>query len=231
MKKIRFLKIQFDAEIEAWELPAFRGAVAAKAGLEHLNFHNHLNDRELLYGYPVIQYKRIGRNPGLVCVDYGVDEIHHLFNNRDMDIVLGERPIKLTVKSLQMNQYNLQVWEKTFRVEIRNWLGLNQENYLKYQQIHDELAKTEMLESILKANILSFAKGMKWDVDKPISLRIDEITRSKIVPYKQNKLLAFDLKFRTNVFLPDFLGLGKGVSLGFGTITQERDKTIQKTNG
>lgn len=33
-------------------------------------FHNHLNDREFLYGYPVIQYKRIGRNPALVCVDY-----------------------------------------------------------------------------------------------------------------------------------------------------------------
>ncbi|MFN4147515.1 MAG: CRISPR-associated endonuclease Cas6 [Runella sp.] len=224
MKKIRFLKIQFDAEIEAWEIPAFRGAVAHKAGLEHLNFHNHINDTELLYGYPVIQYKRIGRNPGIVCVDYGVDEIHHLFQNRDLNIKIGERNINLSVKHLHINQYTLQVWEKTFRFKIRNWLGLNQENYKKYHQLPDEFARIEMLEATLKANILSFAKGMKWDVDRPISLRIDQITRSKIVPYKSNKLQAFDLTFRTNVFLPDFLGLGKGVSLGFGTVSQEKEK-------
>ena len=224
MPKIRFLKIQFDAEIEAYEIPAFRGAVIAKAGSEHIIFHNHLNDREFLYGYPVIQYKRIGKNPGIICIDYGIDEIHHLFNNTNMDIVVGQRPVSLVVKNLQMQQYNLQVWEKHFEYRLYNWLALNQENYEKYQDLNDELSQIVFLENILKANIISFAKGVKWDVDKQISLRIDELIKSKIVPYKQQKLLAFDIRFRTNVFLPDFVGLGKGVSLGFGTVSQIKNK-------
>ncbi len=224
MKKIRFLRLQFDAEIAAYEIPAFRGAVAAKAGLEHILFHNHLSNRELLYGYPVIQYKRIGRNPAIVCIDYGVDEIHHLFSNRNLEVMIGERPLSLNVKNLQLHQYTLQVWEKSFAYRLYNWLALSQENYQSYRQIQDELARTEFLERILIANIIAFAKGVKWDVDRTIRLRIGEVLRAKIVPYKSNKLMAFDITFRCNVFLPDFIGLGKGVSLGFGTVSQIKDR-------
>lgn len=220
LKKIRFLRIQFEPEIAAFEIPAFRGAIASKAGLEHVLFHNHLNDKDLRYDYPVIQYKRIGINPAIVCVDYGVDEIHHLFSTQNLTIHIGDRPLELGVKNLQMHQYTLQVWEKSFHYRLYNWLALSQENYQRYHSIQDELERIEFLESILTANIIAFAKGVKWDVDRTIRLRIDEVMRAKLVPYKSQRLMAFDLTFRTNVFLPDFIGLGKGVSLGFGTVSQ-----------
>lgn len=224
MKKIRYLTIQFDNEIEPWELPAFRGAVIAKAGNEHILFHNHLNDREFLYGYPVIQYKRVGKKPMLVCLDYGTDEIHHFFNSDNLVVKIGDRETTLIVRKLNLNQINLQVWEKSFHFVIRNWIALNQENYLKYALLKDELSKTEFLENILKGNIISFAKGVKWDIEKQISLRIDNIVSEKQVPYKKTRLSAFDVEFRTNVFLPDFVGLGKGVSLGFGTVKNIGEK-------
>jgi hypothetical protein len=225
LKKIRYLRIHFDTEIEPFEIAAFRGAVIAKAGNDHILFHNHLNNREFLYGYPVIQYKRIGKNPALVCMDYGVDEVHHLFSQQNLEVNIGQRPVTLAVKNLQMDLYTLQVWEKLFAYRLYNWLALNQENYLVYQNLTDDLAKIAFLESVLKANILSFAKGMKWDVDRTINLRIDEVIKSKIVPYKKQKLMAFDVKFRSNVSLPDYLGLGKGVSLGFGTVTRIKEKS------
>ena len=223
LKKIRYLTIQFQNEIEPWELPAFRGAVIEKAGNEHILFHNHLNDREFLYGYPVIQYKRIGKSPMLLCLDYGTDEIHHFFNSGDLAIRIGDRDVNLVIRNINLNQINLQIWEKSFRFKIRNWIALNQENYKKYAQIKNDLGKIEFLENILKANIISFAKGVKWDIDKQISLRIDRIVSEKQVPYKKTRLSGFDVEFRTNVFLPDFVGLGKGVSLGFGTVTIVRE--------
>jgi hypothetical protein len=224
LKKIRFLRVQFDSQIAAFEIPAFRGAIASKAGLEHILFHNHLNDKELLYGYPVIQYKRIGVNPAIVCIDYGVDEIHHLFSTRNLTVHIGERPVPLDVKNLQMHQYTLQVWEKSFTYRMYNWLALSQENYQRYQTIQDDLERISFLEGILTGNILAFAKGVKWDVDRTIRLRIDEVLHTKLVPYKSQRLMAFDLTFRTNVFLPDFIGLGKGVSLGFGTVSQLKER-------
>src|SRR5690606_36423742 len=158
--------------------------------------------------------------PALVCVDYGVDEVHHLFANQDLEVRVGERPVTLTVRNLQMDQYTLQIWQKTFDYRLYNWLALNQDNHRAYQDLPDELSRIAYLENILKANILSFAKGMKWNVDRTIQLRIDEIMRSKLVPYKKQRLQTFDIRFRTNVFLPDYLGLGKGVSMGYGTVTR-----------
>lgn len=222
LKKIRFLKVQFAADIDGWEIPAFRGAVIKKTGEQHITFHNHINDKEVIYRYPVIQYKRIGRNPALICVDFGVDEVHHFFNNRNLDIEISGRKLSLGVKNLQMNQFNLQVWEKTFTMHISQWLALNQENHAKYMATTDELSRLALLESILKGNILSFAKGIGWDIDREISLRIDTIEKVRPVTFKEQKVLAFDVTFRTNVFLPDYLGLGKGVSLGFGTVRQMR---------
>jgi len=211
--------VQFDAEIEGWEVPAFRGAVIQKAGEQHITFHNHINDKEVIYRYPVIQYKRIGRNPALICVDFGVDEVHHFFNNRSLDIEISNRKLSLGVKYLQMNQFTLQVWEKIFPMRLNQWIALNQENHAKYNAA-DELARLALLENILKGNILSFAKGIGWSIDKEIQLRIDHVEKVRTVTYKEQKMLGFDISFRTNVFLPDYLGLGKGVSHGFGTVRQ-----------
>ena len=41
MNKLRILSVTFDTPIAPWELRAFRGAVAAKAGYQHEHFHNH----------------------------------------------------------------------------------------------------------------------------------------------------------------------------------------------
>lgn len=57
MSKIRYLKILFDKNIQAYEVSQFRGAVIAKTkGMSNL-FHNHLDDKEFIYRYPLIQYK------------------------------------------------------------------------------------------------------------------------------------------------------------------------------
>jgi hypothetical protein len=52
--KLRFLRVRFDGELAAHEVPAFRGAMAQKAGLEHSLFHNHTSEG-YRYGYPLIR--------------------------------------------------------------------------------------------------------------------------------------------------------------------------------
>jgi hypothetical protein len=219
--KIRYLKIQFEASIKPFELPAFRGAVIKCAGRENIHFHNHLGDG-YLYGYPVIQYKMIGGSPSLICVDYGVDEVHHFFEKNRSKVTISDREVSLAVKSISMQQYQMQVWENTFDYRLKNWLAINQENHKKYNQLSNDIDRITFLEKVLVGNILSFAKGIKWFIDKEVKVRIDSIVSTRTVPYKEQRLLAFDINFKTNVFLPDHLGIGKGISLGFGTVTRER---------
>jgi len=223
VKKIRILNVQFDTEIKGYEIPAFRGAIIEKVGRDNVLFHNHLNDEQFLYRYPQIQYKQINRKPSIVCIDYGVDEIHKFFEQRDWTLNISGRELEMKIADLRLNQFTLQVWDKKWDYNIFNWIALNQENYQKYQQTESLTDRIVMLENLLTANILSFAKGIEWNVEKPVELKIKELRNVKTTTLKGKKVLGFDADFSTNVFLPNYIGLGKSVALGFGTITQKRE--------
>lgn len=48
MHKLKCLKISFEDEIANYELPAFRGAIAHKVGLEHTSDHHHSGDKSYI---------------------------------------------------------------------------------------------------------------------------------------------------------------------------------------
>lgn len=224
MKKIRLLTIIFDTEIAGHEIPAFRGAVIDKVGRENIIFHNHLDGKQFLYNYPLVQYKRLWKKPALICIDYGVDEIHKFFEKKDWALKISDRWLDMKIDKLQMNQFVMQVWDRTFDYNILNWIALNQENHKKFNELDSMTSKIEFLERTLKANILSFAKGIDWTVDKEIQLKIKDIYRNRAAKVKGSLLTGFDLEFSTNVFLPNYIGLGKSVSLGYGVVRQKRKK-------
>lgn len=223
MKQIKVLTVSFDTRIESFEIPAFRGAIIEKAGRDSTLFHNHLGNDSFLYKYPLIQYKTVAGRPTIVCIDQGVDEIHKYFENRDWSIRISDRQLEMKIFQLHMNQFTMQVWDKRWLYNIRNWIALNQENYQKYNSFESLSEQISFLESTLKANILSFAKGIGWEVNKPIELHIKQINNQKPVKLKGNTVLGFTLDFTTNVFLPNFIGLGKSVSLGYGVVREFRN--------
>lgn len=229
MKRVRILNVRFDTEIRAWEIPAFRGAIAGKTGEDNLLFHNHLPNGGLFYGYPLIQYKQIHRKPAIMCIDHGVEEIHKYFQNESWDLRISGRRLDMRIDHLQMNQFTMQVWEEMFRYKLRNWIALNAENYKKYSELARAADKIALLERVLKGNILSFAKGIGWHVEREVLVELEDIPEPKSVTHKKNKLMAYDLHFRTNVFLPDYIGLGKGVSMGFGMVNSIKGKHKRKT--
>lgn len=221
-KTIKYLRIQFKDEIAAHEIPAFRGAVADTAGHQHILFHNHNGNEGLRYSYPLIQYKRVGSKATLLCMDEGVEEVHHFFQSADRTVRLSGRELKLEIDSLILNQFTLQVWDKTFQYRIHNWIALNQDTYKTWQGLTSEEEKRQLLERTLIGNLLSFAKGIGWRVEKPIELHITGLEPPRAVRVKQAKVLGFTATFRCNVFIPEFMGLGKNVSLGFGTVRKDR---------
>lgn len=229
MKKIRVLTVTFDTRIESHEIPAFRGAIVDKVGRENTLFHNHLSGNAYLYKYPLIQYKTIAGKPAIVCIEHGVDEIHKFFENRDWSLRISERLHDMRISRLNMNQFVMQVWDKRWQYSITNWVALNQENYKKYAAIETLTGQIEFLERTLTANIISLAKGIEWDVDKTIQLHINQIKHTRLVNLKGNKVTAFTLDFTTNVFLPNHIGLGKSVSLGYGVV-RSRTKDTNKSD-
>ena len=221
VKKMRLLKVDFNQAMPAYEIPRFRGAVVARVGRDSTLFHNHEADG-FRYRYPFIQYKTIGGKLSIVCVEEGVDEVFKLFSAPDWNIQLGQQDVTLSIEHLHVNQFNLQVWNHKFHYRMVKWLALNQENYNHYRLCESLSERVTLLEGILKANILAFAKGIGWFVDQPFGVSISELEEPRAVNFKGQKLMAFNVIFSTNVFIPNYIGLGKGVSHGFGIVFSNR---------
>ena len=220
MPQIRVIKIVFDTELKDYEIPAFRGAIIDLVGRDHVVFHNHIGDDQFHYKYPVIQYKNQGKKACIVCIKDGVDEIHHFFQNNIGKIRIGNDARPLMVENVKINQFGLQVTGSLHVYTIRKWLPVNESNYSRFKSLEGLVSKIEFLEKVLVGNLLSMAKGLAWTVDKPIEVKITEINKQFLTRFKKSNLIAFDLEFKTNVCLPYDIGLGKGASSGYGTISK-----------
>jgi uncharacterized membrane protein YcgQ (UPF0703/DUF1980 family) len=181
--------------------------------------HNHYESGELRYSYPLVQYKVINKVPTLVALKEGAQLLTGLF---------------LKIKELNIDNTVYPVLSKNIKSEIANtgfsselieyrfktlWMGLNQSNHQQYINENDPEKKKKMLNRILTGNILSFFKGMDIRLHENEHLMTMTRLEEKSTKFKDKDMLAFSGSFVVNADLPEGVGLGKGVSRGFGTVS------------
>lgn len=221
INRIPVLVIRFGNPISVNELQYFRGAIISKVPDEYTLFHNHLDDG-FRYRYPLIQYKRIGGNAAIVCIGEGTDAIGQFFANADFDLQIGNRNATFKVDKVEPSRVLIQPWEQTFKYTCRKWLPLNKENYEQYKNLDGVAERALFLQKILVGNILSMCTGLSIHIEKNIDCSVTNISETSIYRYKGVLMTGFDVEFKTNISLPDYIGLGKGVSLGYGMIKQQK---------
>lgn len=217
MKSIHTLTVQFSNGLSQSEIPFFRGAVIHAMQDADVLFHNHTEDG-LRYRYPLIQYKRINGKAAIVCIEDGIESIEDFFNVSSFDAYIGNRPVTLSVENLVSAETFFEAGDAIFQYRIHKWIPFNQDNFKAYSQMESIVDRYVMLERLLVGNILSFAKGVDIHIDNEVIVSITDIGQEKSFLYKGVNMKGFDLSFKSNVTLPDDIGLGKGVSLGFGRI-------------
>ena len=220
MKYTRVLTIYFNEEIAPHEVTLFRGAIINVLGQQaDLLFHNHKGDG-FNYAYPLIQYKRIHKKAAIVCINEGADLIGQLLAKGSLTLTLGDRLIELTVEKVVPQRITTQVWDSTFRYHLRRWLPLNSDNYKLYRSLETEIERIELLERLLTANLISFLKGTGIWIEQQISCKILNQSAPYLIRNKDVSLMAFDIDFKTNLSLPNSIGIGKNASIGYGIIQQ-----------
>lgn len=219
--QLRVIEISFNNSLNRAEVSAFRGAIIEKVGRSNILFNHHFDDKRYLYKYPLIQYKSIRRRAAIVCIGEGVDEIYKLFSSSSWVLSVRDRVIDLSIDDLKLYTHHLAIANSTTNYLLTNWLALNEKNYPKYRNLQSELDRIEMLESILIGNLLSFARGVEWFIEEEIKVRINSIDEEKLIRYKGNSLLGFKVKFSSNIKIPNYIGLGKGASHGYGIVSKQ----------
>lgn len=119
------------------------------------------------------------------------------------------RTIQLEIDSVQPSQFRIQVWDQLTTYQIRKWLPLNQKNLEQYNMLPGIGSKYEFLEKILTGNILSCAKGLGIHFDKKITCHITQADAPYMVKYKGVSFISFDLQFKCNVSLPNYIDWAK----------------------
>jgi hypothetical protein len=180
--------------------------------------HNHDEAGELLYRYPLVQYKVIDNIPTLMALNDGADLLVELF--------LKIRTLELEGRSYPILQKNIE--SKRMSIGLSNdlhsyrfetlWMALNQKNFEAFVREEEE-QKLQHLKAVLVGNILSFFKAMNYQAKGTVMAKLD-VTAQKETQFKNNTMMAFEAEFITNSLLPDKIGLGKQTARGFGTIIQ-----------
>ena len=178
--------------------------------------HNHYESGKLRYAYPLVQYKIIDSVPMLLGITEGAELLIELF--------LKIRELKLEVRTFPI--YSKNITNKITRIGLSDdlieykfktmWMGLNQNNFNKYMQLLPGKEKEEFLNKVLIGNILSFYKGLNFRVEEKLYAKVK--VEEKTSAFKNRKMTVFTGGFLTNAVLPDYIGLGKAVSRGFGAV-------------
>lgn len=178
--------------------------------------HNHYEDGSSRYAYPLVQYKVIDKIPVLVGFQEGADLLISLFL-RIREIDIEEQIYPVLAKNIQQKQYELSVNKQLYNYSFKTlWMALNQENFKKYMEL-DESDRTTFLNRQLQNNILSFYKGLSFHIDERVMV-ISKMEEKQTF-FKNQTMLAFSGEFTSNAYLPEWTGIGKAVSRGFGSIS------------
>lgn len=197
-----------------------RGFFACKFD-SFLLLHHHLGNNKLLYQYPRIQYKNIEGKKMVFGLAEGVEVLQSIYNQYDYVDLNGHKyPIYSKEISIKEELFEtIEEPDSYLKYEfLTPWFALNEENYIKYKDYTFQ-ERTDQLKSILIQNILAIAKTFNYYVDKRILADIN--LKETAIRFKGKSIIGFLGTFRINFYLPEYIGLGKSVSRGFGTIKKE----------
>ncbi len=187
---------------------------------EELLLHHHEDDKHLRYSYPLIQCKVIKSNPFVVGIDEGIEFVRKLFSTLER-FKIEDRTYIVVDKKAIFNGEGIKISCTRHRYTfLTPWLALNEKNYQKYQRMGTRASRKKLLENVMVGNIISMSKGLGYTVPGPIEA---EILTYKEIPtsLKGNPMLGFWGEFEVNFKIPDYLGIGKSVSRGFGTVRRK----------
>ncbi len=182
---------------------------------ENIFLHNHDND-SLNYSYPRVQYKVIDSNAKIIGLLEGVDAVKQF--PQFEKITIGQKEISVKKYLITEEQSSLGISDDQLPYTfLTPWLALNERNYERYIKFGTWTKKKELLEKILIGNIISMSKGLGYTVPSPIMVNIGKLKEVKTT-LKSTPMLGFLGTFSVNFEIPDYWGIGKSVSRGFGTI-------------
>lgn len=214
--KILKLSIELDNRLSISDAEKIRGYLG-NLFWDNPYAHQHKPDGSFIYQYPCVQYKIIDGSCLLVSFKEGTELVKKSFHDLQIINIAGKWE-EIASKGLESFTISFSILSDHLPYSfLTPWLALNEKNYEKYQKLGSWVKKKELLEKILIGNIISMSKSLGYTVPEPIKADIKNMKEVQ-TKLKGTPMLGFLGTFSVNFSIPDYWGIGKSVSRGFGTI-------------
>jgi len=171
------------------------------------------------YLYPRVQVKVINENIFIIGIGNGYDPVLQLTDNINQ-LDFGNISFDILEKRIDENENIFDYKEDPINYRfITSWAALNKNSLKTFRKMKAE-NRINYLNKLLEKNIAFISKEFNLETpEKLVSMIKINSTEPKLIDNR--KWGSFDGKFKTNFYLPSFVGLGNGITRGFGTLLNE----------
>ncbi len=166
--------------------------------------------------YPRVQVKILNEQIYIIGLHEGVEPVLSLVKNLDI-LDFGNITFQVIDTDLDEQVDRFKPLDRLVRYRfITPWVALNQTTGSRYRFLNNA-ERVSYLNRLLGQNIVFLAREMGIDIEDKIYTKL-ALTSLFPKPVDENNWGAFYGEFRTNFILPNYIGVGNGITRGYGTI-------------
>jgi len=201
-----------------FSLTEFRSYLAGKLG-EYMTLHKDTTSG-FIYRYPVLQCKQIKNTFITLGIAQGADFLFE--HTRELkEISQGSAACTILERDTAIRPEEFGIGTPQTYEFLTPWLALNQQNAKKFYTLKGKIERDAFMHRILTDNLEMLAKSLDYKLPEPIMCEAK--IRFRIDRIERENMIVFLGRFRTNLRIPDYFGIGRSVSQGFGTIRRIPD--------
>ena len=168
------------------------------------------------FSYPRVQVKILNEQIYIIGINEGVQPVLSI-PDKIKELNFGN--ITFTINDFEIKNLEHQFISLGSPIEykfVTPWAALNHVTWNKYRSTSYK-KKTSFLNKLLGNNLIFLAKEMGLSMEEGVYIKV-RIPNLHPKSIDDNKWKAFKGEFKTNILLPSYIGLGNGITRGFGTI-------------
>jgi len=186
-----------------------------KKSADYTQLHKDLT-QGFIHRYPVVQCKQIKGVIMVMGVGQGADLLHEISGSAQ-EFRCGETSCIMTSRDPEIRDEEFGISDEVHTYEfLTPWLALNQQNAKKFYDLKGKPDRDAFMQKILTGHLITLAKSLDYDLPAPVTCKSRVRFRRERI--QKENVMVFLGTFGTNLTIPDYLGIGQSVSLGFGTI-------------
>lgn len=187
----------------------------AKDLYEYLRVHND-NASGFIHRYPVVQCRQLKNTLTVIGVNEGAAFLQSLSgNSAEMGAKENSCIIREKSPALLDEEFGVAATSQSYEF-VTPWIPFSQENNRKFYLLKGKNERDAFIRTALAGNIQALSKALGYTIPGPVSGEINMHFQKERIGGAP--VIALTGKFSLPFFIPEHLGIGRFVSLGFGAV-------------